>query len=118
MNGIANITVGGQVVRLKFGLPAIRKIFEKMSEYEFIQDGIYTDMGMTHILYGGYINGCMLKDELPDIPFEAFYEYVEDFKADLTNQEEAKSAIMAFEQSRFVKKAVHKEGEAEEKKSP
>lgn len=107
MNGLANITIGGQVVRLKFGLPAVRRIFEKMAEIKLVdvKDGkeSYNDVGISHILFAGYLNGCMLKDELPVLLFEDFYEFVEDFSADRVNKEEIIAAIRSFEESRFIR---------------
>lgn len=107
MNGIATITIDGQEVRLKFGLPAVRRIFEKMAEHQLVvsKDGNeqYNDLGVTHILYAGYLNGCMQRDEQPVLKFESFYDIVENFAAGDHDREEIISAVRSFEESRFVK---------------
>lgn len=120
MNGVATITVQGKPVRLKFGLPAVKRIFEKMADGDFIKDNIYTYTGMAHILYAGYLNSCLLKEATPAMTFEDFYTLIEDYAFDKTNEEEITAALRSFEQSRFIKSATGKteeEIEEEEKKS-
>lgn len=117
MNGIATITIDGQIVRLKFGLPAVRRIFEKMSEHELVvkRNGKdqYNDLGIAHILFAGYLNGCMQRDEQPALSFESFYDVVENFAAGDHDREEIIAAVKSFEESRFVKPLADK-GEKEE----
>lgn len=108
MNGVATITISGQTVRLKFGLPSLKQIAGKMAEFEFFDGNAYSDMGLTNILYAGYINACMQRDEVPALPFESFYDYVEDFRVDFTNQAEVQAAMKSFEESRFVSKYTPK----------
>lgn len=124
MNGVATITISGQVVRLKFGLPAVRRVFEKMAEHTLVEkrgeEERYNDLGIAHVLYAGYLNGCMLHDAAPTLSFEHFYDYIEDFADDQSGKEEIIAAIRAFEESRFVKRMETKpveEGEHLEKKS-
>lgn len=120
MNGLANITINGQAVRLKFGLPAVRRIFEKMKEHPLVvvrgDKEQYNDLGIAHILYAGYLNGCMQRDELAILSFDQFYDLVEDFAADQSGKEEITAAIRAFEESRFVKPFAG-ETKTDEKKS-
>lgn len=121
MNGLAKITIDGHQVVLKFGLPAIKRIMEKMLVYKLAdKDGdkeIYNDLGLSHILYAGYLNGCMMRDTLPEIPFEAFYTLLEDAPGDKDKQGEVIAAIAAFEESKIVKQSIGKLKEEVEKKS-
>lgn len=121
MNGLAKISVGGQEVVLKFGLPAIRRIMEKMLVNKLSDmDGekeIYNDLGLSHILYAGYLNGCMMRDELPVIPFEEFYTLLEDSADDKEKQDQVITAIASFEQSKVVKQSIEKLKDEVEKKS-
>lgn len=121
MNGIANITINGNIVRLKFGLPAVKRIFEKMAGPEQMteQEGDekrYTYFGMAQILFAGYCNGCLLEEKVPSLAFEDFYEFIEQYAFDQTGEKEITDALRAFEESRFVKNAAEKT-RAEEKKS-
>lgn len=103
MNGLAQITVDGQQVVLKFGLPALRRIYEKMKEHRLVDEAEqYNELGLCHILYAGYVNACAMKDKPATIPFEEFYNYVEGAD-DEAVKEEIISAIRIFEDSKYVK---------------
>lgn len=117
MNGVAKITIDGREVALKFGLPAVRRILEKMAQYELSDDGIYSDLGLSHVLYAGYLNGCVMKDEMAEMPFETFYNHVENLRDDETSKEQVQAAVKAFEESRYIKPLVEKLKEETEKKS-
>lgn len=106
MNGIATITLNGQAVRLKFGLPAVRRIMEKMVQYKLADDGIYSDLGLSHVLYAGYMNDCIMRDDAPAIAFEVFYDHVENLRDDEAAKIQVQEAVKAFEASRFVKAAA------------
>lgn len=101
MNGLAQITIDGQPVVLKFGLPALRRIREKAATIEFITGAQYNELGITHILYAGYLNACAMKDLPAAIPFESFYEFVDEFQ-DESVKNEIVSAIRAFEDSKYL----------------
>lgn len=121
MNGLAKITVDGHQVVLKFGLPAIKRIMEKMLVYKLADKHgnkeIYNALGLSHILYAGYLNGCLMRDELPAIPFEAFYTLLEDAPGDKDKETEVVAAIAAFEASKMVKQSIVQLKEGVEKKS-
>lgn len=121
MNGLAKITIDGREVVLKFGLPAVRRIMEKMLQYPLMQKSeeneIYNDLGLSHILYAGYINGCMMRDEIAELPFELFYTFIEDGADDKAIETHIVAAIKAFEDSKVLKNATDKLKEEVEKKS-
>lgn len=123
MNGVAKLTVGGQDVVLKFGLPAIRRIMEKMLQYQLTdideetKGETYNDLGLSHVLYAGYLNGCMMRDVPTDIPFEAFYTLLEDCAEDKGKAAEVTAAIACFEESKIVKQSLEKLKDEVEKKS-
>jgi len=101
MNGLAQITIDGQPVVLKFGLPALRRILDKMKTVDMITGNQYNELGITHILYAGYCNACEMKDIPVVLPFERFYDYVDDFDTEGVKEEIA-FAIRAFEASKYV----------------
>lgn len=106
MQGIAAITIGGQRVGLKFGMPALRQIFEKMKQYPMVVGTKSNDIGIAHILFAGYLNFCIMKDEAPVHTFEYFYDYVETIGDAEGSLDEITDALKAFEDSRFVKPIV------------
>lgn len=118
MNGLAKITIDGQEVVLKFGLPAIRRILEKMGQYALTEGDKYNELGLSHILFAGYLNGCMMRDEVPTKEYEEFYNLVEQFNDNEGVKVEVIAAIRAFEDSKFIKQSAEKATEKEEKKSP
>lgn len=107
MNGLAQITIDGQPVVLKFGLPAVRRIMLKMAEQDLMDGDYYTEIGLCHVLYAGYLNACAMRDEIAKIPFQSFYEFVENGDDDLIKQEIV-SAMRSFEESKYVKDALGK----------
>lgn len=117
MNGIATITIAGHAVGLKFGMPAVRRFFEKTkdqtTENPLLIGGQYTDFGLVHLLYAGYVNDRLMKDQPVALPFEAFYEFIESAADEGQSKEEVLTAVGAFEASRYVKPIV---AEIEEKK--
>lgn len=116
MNGVAKITIDGQEVVLKFGMPAIRQIAEKTLTYPLIDDDKYNDTGIAHILFAGYINGCLMYDKLPSITFDRFYELLEGAIDNENTLTEINDAIRSFEQSKFVVAAIEKQKNGEEQK--
>lgn len=107
MNGLAQITIDGQLVVLKFGLPALRRIAQRAATMELITGNQYNELGITHILYAGYVNACAMKDLPATIPFESFYEFVDEFQ-DETVKNEIVAAIRSFEDSKYVSEAFDK----------
>lgn len=107
MNGLAQITLDGQPVALKFGMPALQRIAQKMSTNDLFNGEQWNDLGISHILYAGYMNYCAMKDILPVYEFDKFYSYVEDAEEEATIKEIAGS-IQVFVDSKMVKELVDK----------
>lgn len=105
MNGIATITIDGKQVALKFGLPALQHVIEKAASVNIMRsDSRYNELGLSHILYGGYKNDCIRKDIPIERPFNEFYDYVENiFDEQLP---ELQTAITAFDESKFVQDLI------------
>ena len=107
MNGLAQITLDGQPVALKFGMPALQRISQKMATNDLFNGEQWNDLGISHILYAGYVNHCAMKDILPVYEFEKFYSYVEDAEEEATIKEIA-AAVQVFVDSKMVKELVDK----------
>ncbi len=119
MHGFTEIEISDKKIGIKFGLPAIRQIAEKMAKYNLITGDSYNELGIAHIIYAGYCNNCMVKDEVPSIPFSHFYDFVEQAILDKELKEKIVPVVRIFEESRFLKQALeNKNGHAsdEEKK--
>jgi len=106
MNGLAHITIAGQQVGLKFGMPALRRIVEKMQQFDLLEGDASNDLGVVHILFAGYLNYCAMHDTASVLAFDAFYNYVETAPDNPDTVSELRSAVKEFEESRYVKAVV------------
>lgn len=115
MAGYTTITVKGQEIGLRFGLPAIKRISDKINLLAGMEEITLNLMSMVHILYAGYLNDCLAKDQTPELAHEDFYTLVED--AALANDlGQVKKAIEVFAGSKEVKEVEAKEGDEKKKK--
>jgi len=113
MAGYTTITIGGQQVGLRFGLPAIKRISDKINLLSGTEEITLNLMSIVHILYAGYVNDCLANDKDPNIEFKVFYDLVEEAAMN-DNLGEIKRIIEVFANSKEVK---DKEEPKEEKKS-
>lgn len=117
-NGYTQIEIDGNVVGIKFGLPALRMLLEKAIEFPNIwnDNTTFNEAGWAYMLYFGYINNCMLKEMSPVFKFEIFMDYVEDVADDAVKSQDLKNAISIWGKSREVIRLVEK-AEGKEKKN-
>lgn len=112
MNGQTTITIGGKPAGLKFGMYSAQLFQEQIEKGRkmFIGESI-NEIGITYVLWCGYLNYCEMKQIDPDLKFEDFYQYAEE----PGNMEELKGALQVWSESRVIKEVV-KNAEAETKK--
>lgn len=121
MNGYISFEMNGQKVGLKFGLPANRDFVTMLNEHpEYLNpDGSPNGTAVAYLLYYGYKNNCLVKQEKATIPFESFHDFVDD--AQMEEGEKLKTLVEISEcyaQSRYTKFIVEKaEEEVKKKKS-
>jgi hypothetical protein len=113
MAGYTTIEIVGQQVGLRFGLPAIKRISDKINLLSGTEEITLNLMSMVHILYAGYVNDCLANDKDPNIEFKVFYDFVEE-SAMNDKLGEIKRVIEVFANSKEVK---DREDTKEEKKS-
>lgn len=76
MSNYSNYVIKGKTVTLWFGLPAVRRVHEvKFSITN--EEGYYNNLGVAHIIYAGYLNACMIREQAPEFVFEDFYGEIE-----------------------------------------
>lgn len=103
----AQIVIGGRKVGLKFGLPSYRMFTEKLKVFPQLinADGkTMNEAGFAYVLYFAYINNCMIKDEAPELTFEAFLDYIETAPDVEGRPAEFAAAMQVWAESREVKK--------------
>lgn len=110
MNGLCSITMNGQQVPLKFGMPACRYFMEKLEPEHVaaVSGDSINEVGIAYLLYAGYWNHCIIKDKLPEKKLEDFFDWVEDVGDDPAKQEEVKAVAECFQQSKSVNSYVDK----------
>jgi hypothetical protein len=110
------ITINNQKVGLKFGMASFRYLAEKFVEGISYTNGELNEIGLSHLLYAGYYNNCLVKDVLPDYKFEQIVDYVESNLKNESFLEEMKEVVKVWGESDFVKKAIESTSEEPKKK--
>ncbi len=125
MKGYCEFTIQGEKVGLKFGLEAFKIFSIKASIFKLFDttNRMYNETGLATILYAGYANNCLIKQELEKFIFEYLYEVIEDDMYVGSLREDVVNAVTVFSESRFVKKAIDdlkevQEEDDTEKKNP
>jgi hypothetical protein len=101
-----SITIDGQKIGLKFGMASFRYLTDKLVEGVSFDNNELNEIGIGHILYGGYTNNCLVKGVLPEFTFEYFVDTIE---KNLINDEflnQIKEVIKVWTESDFIKQAV------------
>jgi hypothetical protein len=98
------ITIKDQKIGLKFGMASFRYLSDKFIDGIAFQNDELNEIGISHILYGGYYNNCLVKGTDATLTFEDFVDYIE---LNISNDEfliELKSIISIWSSSDFIKK--------------
>lgn len=99
------ITINDQKVGLKFGMASFRYLQSKFNDGRTFTNDDLNEISISHLIYSGYYNNCLVKDVEPKITFEELVDYVE---ANLMNPnfvEEIKRIVEIWSQNEFIKKA-------------
>jgi hypothetical protein len=111
------IEIEGKTIGLKFGMASFRYLQNKMVEGISFDNNTLNEIGIANILYSGYYNNCLIKQEIPSLTFETFVDYIE---LNLNNQqflEEVKKVIEIWAESDFIKQTQTEEKPEAKKKS-
>jgi len=101
------ITIDGEKIGLKFGMASFRYLSEgKFVEGTSFTNNQITEIGIANILYSGYYNNCIIKDQEQKYTFEDFVDFVE---INILNQDVMKeigSIIEIWASSEFIQSKV------------
>lgn len=103
------IEIDGQTIGLKFGMASFRYLQNKFSKGLAFSENDLNEIGISHIIYSGYYNNCLVKDVEPEVSFEELVEYVE---LNLLNDEfvnKVKDIVDIWSNSDFIKQATPQE---------
>ena len=108
------ITINDQKVGLKFGMASFRYLSDKFIDGISFENGEINEIGVSHLVYSGYYNNCLVKGVLPEITFENLVDYVEVNIMKPEFLEELKNIIKVWGESDMIKSNVAATQEAEE----
>lgn len=116
-NGYTSITINEQAIGLRFGMPALKRIAEKVQ----VKEGEdYSEVECAHFMYAGYLNNCIVKDCAPTLEYEDFYNFAEKCLYEDKDAQVIVDVIKCFSDSRIVqmtKEADQKKSQTTPKKS-
>jgi hypothetical protein len=100
------LKLNDQEIGLKFGMYSARYLSDKLTNgYCFNGDEI-TEIGIAHVIYGGYLNNCAIKDIQADITFEDIVDHVESSITDASKVDALTSVIKVWSESQLIKAAT------------
>lgn len=100
------ITINDQKVGLKFGMASFRYLAEKFIDGISFENGEINEIGVSHLVYSGYYNNCLVKGVLPEITFEKLVDYVESNIMKSEFLEELKNIIKVWGESDMIKSNI------------
>ena len=108
------ITINDQKVGLKFGMSSFRYLSDKFKDGISFENGELNEIGVSHLVYSGYYNNCLVKGVLPEMTFENLVDYVEVNIMKPEFLEELKNIIKVWGESDMIKSNVAATQEVEE----
>jgi len=111
-----SITINGQKVGLKFGMASFRYLTDKFVEGISFDNNELNEIGISHIIYGGYMNNCLVKGVLPEMTFESIVDYVESNLQNDEFLESLKEVVKVWTESDFIKQTQIAEDDSKAKK--
>lgn len=101
--------LGDKKLGLKFGMASFRYLQNKFTKGVAFADNDLNEIGISHIIYSGYYNNCLVKDVEPEVSFEELVEYVENnlLNEDFVNK--VKEIVDIWSNSDFIKQATPQE---------
>lgn len=100
------ITINDQKVGLKFGMASFRYLSGKFVEGISFNNGELTEIGISHLLYGGYYNNCLVKDVVPEHTFEYFVDFIEINLKNADFLTEVGEVLKVWSESDMIKKTT------------
>ena len=111
------LTIDSKKIGLKFGMASFRYLSEgKLVEGKSFNGNEINEIGISHILYSGYYNNCLVKDAEPELTFEDFVNYVENSL--IRNNDEIMNAMKVWSENDFIKQAQPTTETPKKKSSP
>jgi hypothetical protein len=102
------ITVNEQTIGIKFGMASFRYLSEgKFVEGKSFDSNGLNEIGISHILYSGYYNNCIVKEIIPSLNFEDFVDYVETAMLNKEGISKLTEIIKIWTDNRYLKDSIN-----------
>lgn len=106
-SGYTSISIKGEEIELRFGIPAVRMFLEKIANSDItIDEQNINETSIAYLLYCGYINNCMVKDIVPTKTKGFFLEYVEESYVDEHAQKIIQDVTDVYANSKYTQKMI------------
>lgn len=109
------IEIEGKKIGLKFGMASFRYLQNKFIDGVSFNGNELNEIGIAHIIYSGYYNNCLIKDEVPFILFEEFVDFIESNLKNDVILEEIKRIIGIWSENDFIKSTQEVKEETKKK---
>lgn len=112
-----SITIKDNKLGLKFGMASFRYLQGKFIDGVAFEGDSINEIGTAHILYSGYYNNCLIKEEVPLYTFEEFVDFIEE---NITNEEvleQIKDVIKVWSECDIIQKSKTNAAPQAKKKS-
>lgn len=97
------INIEDKEIGLKFGMYAARYLSTKLTNEFCFQNDEITEIGISHVIYAGYLNNCAIKDIKPELTLERVVDFVEGSVKDADKVTALTNAISVWASSQLPK---------------
>lgn len=111
MSVVAEIEFNGEKIGVKYSVPALKMIFQKLDKLSFLSADVYDEVSLAQIIYAGHVQYCIPKEIIPKFSFEQVYETIIN---NTGNADEMRKAVVAFTEGC---KSLYEQLKPDEKKS-
>jgi hypothetical protein len=111
-----SIIINGQKVGIKFGMASFRYLSDKFVDGKAYHNNELTEIGISYIVYSGYYNNCIVKEEEPTLSFSDFVDWVEVALTDSKKSKDVMDVITLWSSNDFIRRKDEKEENTEEPK--
>lgn len=99
------ITIKEETIGLKFGMASFRYLQDKFQNDKNLDSSILNEITISHIIYSGYFNNCIVKEVDPKYKFADIVDWVEQTLLENQEDSEIAKAITVWSNSDFIKKS-------------
>ena len=97
------ITINNETIGLKFGMASFRYLQDKFLKDKTFDITILSEITISHIIYSGYFNNCLVKEVDPKYSFADIVEWVEQTLLKNEEDNEIAKAIKVWSESDFIR---------------